>query len=118
VGGVGHPALYFDAQDGKLLGDRIPWQGSVADVFVQAQFPLQSGRILGMPGRIPKLKQANPSSESVVAPRVPRSMKLAELRKQGAPSVVCGNAGWGILSANARALSLEQDPMHGINMEP
>jgi uncharacterized iron-regulated membrane protein len=52
VGGVGHPTLYFDASDGRLLGDRIPWQGTLADVFVQAQFPLHSGRILGLPGRI------------------------------------------------------------------
>ncbi len=52
VGGVGHPALYLDALDGRLLGDRIPWQGTAADIFVQAQFPLHSGRILGVPGRI------------------------------------------------------------------
>lgn len=52
AGGVGHNALYFDSQDGRLLGDWQPWQGSAADIFVQAQFPLHSGRILGLPGRI------------------------------------------------------------------
>lgn len=52
AGGVGHPTLYFDGNDGRLLGDRLPWQGSAADLFVQAQFPLHSGRILGLPGRI------------------------------------------------------------------
>lgn len=52
AGGVGHPALYFDGNDGRLLGDRLPWQGTAADLFVQAQFPLHSGRILGLPGRI------------------------------------------------------------------
>lgn len=52
TGGVGHKALFFDSQDGRLLGDWQPWQGTAADIFVQAQFPLHSGRILGMPGRI------------------------------------------------------------------
>lgn len=52
AGGVGHNALYFDSQDGRLLGDFKPWQGTAADIFVQAQFPLHSGRILGLPGRI------------------------------------------------------------------
>lgn len=50
-GGVGPPYLYYDG-DGRLLGQRQPWQGTVADIFVQAQFPLHSGRILGLPGRI------------------------------------------------------------------
>lgn len=52
AGGVGHKALYFDAGDGRYLGDFIPWEGTAADLFVQAQFPLHSGRILGLPGRI------------------------------------------------------------------
>jgi uncharacterized iron-regulated membrane protein len=50
--GVGPPRLFLDAADGRLLGERVPWQGSAADLFVQAQFPLHSGRILGLPGRI------------------------------------------------------------------
>ncbi|WNG44474.1 PepSY domain-containing protein [Archangium minus] len=52
AGGVGHRQLYLDTQDARLLGDRQPWKGTAADVFVQAQFPLHSGRILGLPGRI------------------------------------------------------------------
>lgn len=52
VAGAGHRRLYLDAADGRLLGSKQPWQGSVADLFVQAQFPLHSGRILGVPGRI------------------------------------------------------------------
>ena len=44
--------LYFDGADGRLLGERQPWNGTAADIFVQAQFPLHSGRILGLPGRI------------------------------------------------------------------
>lgn len=52
AGGVGPAQLFYDGQDGRLLGARIPWQGTAADVFVQAQFPMHSGRILGLPGRI------------------------------------------------------------------
>ncbi len=52
VAGVGPPELYFDANDGRYLGERQPWKETVADIFVQAQFPLHSGRILGLPGRI------------------------------------------------------------------
>ena len=52
AGGVGHRRLYFDGRDGQMLGDFQPWRGTAADLFVQAQFPLHSGRILGLPGRI------------------------------------------------------------------
>jgi len=52
TGGVGPALLYYDGTDGRLLGERRPWQGTAADIFVQAQFPLHSGRILGLPGRI------------------------------------------------------------------
>lgn len=51
-GGVGHKAIYLDASSGEVLGEWLPWQGTAADLFVQAQFPLHSGRILGLPGRI------------------------------------------------------------------
>ncbi|WP_197065309.1 PepSY domain-containing protein [Massilia sp. 9096] len=51
-GGIGPALLYYDGVDGRLLGQRQPWKGTAADVFVQAQFPLHSGRILGLPGRI------------------------------------------------------------------
>jgi len=52
AGGVGPPVLYYDGLDGRLLGSRQPWKGTAADIFVQAQFPVHSGRILGVPGRI------------------------------------------------------------------
>src|SRR5262249_26862811 len=52
VGGVGNRIVYFDGNDGRYLDDFEPWQGSAADLFVQAQFPLHSGRILGIPCRI------------------------------------------------------------------
>lgn len=49
---MGHPRLFIDRLDGSILGACGPWQGTAADVFVQAQFPLYFGRILGLPGRI------------------------------------------------------------------
>lgn len=52
AGGVGPAQLYYDGLDGRPLGSRIPWVGTAADIFAQAQFPLHSGRILGIPGRI------------------------------------------------------------------
>lgn len=51
-GGLGNPWLYLDGQTGALAGTLIPGTGSAGDIFMQAQFPLHSGRILGMPGRI------------------------------------------------------------------
>jgi uncharacterized iron-regulated membrane protein len=52
VAGAGHKRLYYDGLDGHYVGKRIPWQGTAGDLIVQAQFPLHSGRILGMPGRV------------------------------------------------------------------
>jgi uncharacterized iron-regulated membrane protein len=49
---VGPATLYFDSQDGRYLGDWIPWRGTGGDLFLQLQFPLHSGRIAGLPGRI------------------------------------------------------------------
>ena len=51
-GGLGNPWLYYDSQDGKPAGTSIPGTGSAGDIFMQAQFPLHSGRIIGLPGRI------------------------------------------------------------------
>jgi uncharacterized iron-regulated membrane protein len=50
--GVGPNRLYFDAQDGRSIGEWQPWKGTLADIFAHEQFPLHSGRIIGMPGRI------------------------------------------------------------------
>ena len=51
-GGLGNAWLYFDGRDGSAAGGVIPGTGSAGDIFLQAQFPLHSGRILGLPGRI------------------------------------------------------------------
>lgn len=50
--GVGPQYLYYDGVTGQPAGAYEPWKGTIADIFVQAQFPLHSGRILGLPGRI------------------------------------------------------------------
>lgn len=50
--GMGLSNLYIDAKDGSVLGEYRPWKGTAADVFVQLQLPLHSGRLLGLPGRI------------------------------------------------------------------
>lgn len=50
--GLGNPWLYFDADSGALVGAQVPGEGSAGDVFLQAMFPLHSGRIIGTPGRV------------------------------------------------------------------
>lgn len=44
--------LFVDGGSGAAAGGRVPWEGTAADVFMQLQFPLHSGRIAGLPGRI------------------------------------------------------------------
>lgn len=51
-GGLGNAWLYFDGRDGSPAGGVIPGTGSAGDIFLQSQFPLHSGRIIGLPGRI------------------------------------------------------------------
>lgn len=51
-GGLGNAWLYFDSSDGSPAGGVIPGTGSAGDIFLQAQFPLHSGRIIGLAGRI------------------------------------------------------------------
>jgi uncharacterized iron-regulated membrane protein len=50
-GSLGNPWLYFDGQDGRSIGAQVPGEGSAGDVFLQAQFPLHSGRLGGVLGR-------------------------------------------------------------------
>lgn len=51
-GGLGNPWLYFDATSGEPAGDSVPGTGSAGDIFMQSMFPLHSGRIVGLPGRV------------------------------------------------------------------
>jgi uncharacterized iron-regulated membrane protein len=50
--GMGLSNIYVSSENGEILGTYRPWQGTTADVFLQLQLPLHSGRILGLPGRI------------------------------------------------------------------
>lgn len=50
--GMGNEVLYLDGDTGAIVGDKVPGHGSAGDIFMQAQLPLHSGRILGTPGRI------------------------------------------------------------------
>lgn len=51
-GGLGNPWLYVDARTGKPAGAQVPGTGSAGDLFMQSMFPLHSGRILGVTGRV------------------------------------------------------------------
>ncbi len=51
-GGLGNPWLYFDAHTGALTSSDVPGTGSAGDLFLQAQFPIHSGRIAGTAGRV------------------------------------------------------------------
>lgn len=50
--GLGASWVFFDDRTGELLHVQIPGTGTAADTFVQLQFPLHSGQIIGLPGRI------------------------------------------------------------------
>jgi uncharacterized iron-regulated membrane protein len=50
--GLGVPWIYLSDHDGSITSIIEPGTGSAGDIFLQAQFPLHSGRILGTPGRI------------------------------------------------------------------
>lgn len=50
--GLGLNYLYYDGETGAYLGDYAPGTGTAGDVFEAWQWPLHSGRIIGLPGRI------------------------------------------------------------------
>jgi uncharacterized iron-regulated membrane protein len=51
-GGLGNPWLYLDSRSGRPAGADVPGTGSAGDLFMQSMFPLHSGRILGLAGRV------------------------------------------------------------------
>lgn len=51
-GGLGNPWLYFDGATGKYVSAQVPGEGSAGDFFMQLQFPIHSGRIAGLAGRV------------------------------------------------------------------
>jgi uncharacterized iron-regulated membrane protein len=50
--GMGNAWLYFDGASGEPLGAHVPGEGSAGDIFHQLQYPLHSGQVLGLAGRI------------------------------------------------------------------
>ncbi|MEP9380623.1 PepSY-associated TM helix domain-containing protein [Aquabacter sp. CN5-332] len=46
------PWLYLDGRTAAPIGDVVPRAGTAGDTFLQLQFPIHSGRIAGLPGRI------------------------------------------------------------------
>jgi uncharacterized iron-regulated membrane protein len=50
--GMNSPRLYLDDQSGAVIGERGTQQDTAGDFFAQLQYPLHSGRIGGMAGRI------------------------------------------------------------------
>lgn len=51
--GLGVKQLYFDGTDGTYVVSAIPAPARrEGDIFLDLQFPLHSGRIAGIPGRI------------------------------------------------------------------
>lgn len=50
--GMGPTWVYVDGTTGALIEKVVPGQGNGGTVFAQAQLPLHSGRILGLPGRL------------------------------------------------------------------
>jgi uncharacterized iron-regulated membrane protein len=51
-GPLGNAWIYLNAGTGLPTGATIPGKGTAGDIFMQAQFPLHSGRIAGLAGRI------------------------------------------------------------------
>ncbi len=50
--GFGQPLPYYDADTGVLLHALVPGRGTAGDRFAQMQFPLHSGQVAGLAGRI------------------------------------------------------------------
>ncbi|MEJ0020307.1 MAG: PepSY-associated TM helix domain-containing protein [Acetobacteraceae bacterium] len=50
--GLGAIRLFIDDSDGHLVTALVPGEGTAGDVFLQLQYPLHSGEIAGLRGRI------------------------------------------------------------------
>lgn len=50
--GLGPSYYYFDDRSAALVQSDLMKEGSAGDVYLQAQYQLHTGRILGLPGRI------------------------------------------------------------------
>jgi len=50
--GLGSPWLYLDGRHGRPVDAYVPGKGTAGDLFHQLQYPLHSGQIAGLPGRM------------------------------------------------------------------
>lgn len=50
--GLGTPMIFLDDRSGAVIREDLPGEGSIGDLVIQAQFPLHSGQIGGLAGRI------------------------------------------------------------------
>lgn len=50
--GLGSPWLYLDGKSGRPIDAYVPGTGTAGDLFHQLQYPLHSGQVAGLPGRI------------------------------------------------------------------
>ncbi len=93
TGGAGHKSLFYDGIDGRYLGNVLPWKGTAADIFLQAQFPLHSGRILGLPGRILiSLMGLVVAMLSVTGVYIWWKKRTARIRQSARRTIAAGNA--------------------------
>jgi uncharacterized iron-regulated membrane protein len=49
---MGPSWLYVSAADGRVVARDVIGEGAPGDTFLQSQFSLHSGHILGLPGRV------------------------------------------------------------------
>lgn len=52
IDGWGGSQLYLNAYTGKILTNEHPWEGTPGDKIMALQFPMHSGRVFGLAGRI------------------------------------------------------------------
>jgi uncharacterized iron-regulated membrane protein len=50
--GMGPSWLYVSATNGRVVARDVMGEGTPGDTFLQSQFSLHSGHILGLPGRV------------------------------------------------------------------
>lgn len=50
--GMGISGLIYDGASGKLVEEHVHGAGRIGNIVLDAQFPMHSGRLIGLPGRI------------------------------------------------------------------
>jgi uncharacterized iron-regulated membrane protein len=96
--GMGASWIYLSDRDGTFISAELAGEGSAGDVFAQLQFPLHSGHLLGLPGRIAisllGLATAVLSATGVYVWAVKRAARLAtrngRASEERCPTAECG----------------------------